>query len=68
VGLRARRDADAWGPQDSGAQGARGALATRSRINGPGPMNRAKCYPNTWANGSRVNGQDRSSGAGGGGD
>jgi hypothetical protein len=41
--------------------GAWGALAIRSRINGPGSTNDANCYPNTWATGSRVDDQDQAS-------
>jgi hypothetical protein len=46
---------------------ARGVLAIRSRMNGPGSTNHANRYPNTWTIGSRLDGQDRASRAGGGG-
>jgi hypothetical protein len=59
-------DANTRGPWDSGVQGARGTLATGSRINGPGPTNRANRYPSTRAIRSRMNGQDRASGGCGG--
>jgi hypothetical protein len=61
-GARVGRDTDVRGPRVSNVQGARGALATRSQINGPGPTNRANRYPHTWAIKLRLNGQDRAPG------
>jgi hypothetical protein len=59
VALRAGHNADARGPQDSGALRGRDALATRSRINDPGSTNHANHYPNNWAIRSGVSGQDQ---------
>jgi hypothetical protein len=52
---------DRWGSGQRRAW-ARGALATGSRIHGLGLTNRANSYLSAWANGSRVNGQDRAAG------